>query len=432
MNSDRQRAWIEKACGHVNTDRLAEILQVMVDVASPTGEEAELARIIASQMQKAGLEGQEQIIDPKQSNAIGQISGIGGGRSLLLYAPIDTVTSSNADEDLPWAGAELRSDMRSEFYREGDFIFGLGAQNPKGHAACIFAAAEAIKGAGIPLEGDIMIGFGAGGMPTNARAGMRDSSGHGAGCEHMLLKGPQPDYAIIAKSGWSVSWEEVGFNWFEVRVKGTHTYVGSRHLLPYVNAISEAARVILRLEDWFPQWAEDHRSGLVAPQGTVSFIESGWERMPAFTAAECRFLVDLRTSPRTSADDASHLFGAQLDRIANDLGVDLEWRSIVTIPGTVTDENSWVIRASVAAWEAVEGRSHKPATGMSGATDANILRSNGIPTARIGLPKAKIPDMDFALGMNAVDVRDMEKLTRHLIHVAVATCTNTDNGAYDE
>src|SRR3546814_5074059 len=105
------------------------------------------------------------------------------------------------------------------------------------------------------------------------------------GCAHMLRQGPKPDYAVIAKSGWSVSWDEVGFAWYEVNVAGAHSYVGSRHLLPYSNAIANAGKVVADLEEWLPIWMETHRSGLVAPQGEVSFIESGCRRMPAFTPA---------------------------------------------------------------------------------------------------------------------------------------------------
>ncbi len=58
---------------------------------------------------------------------------------------------------------------------------------------------------------------------------------------------------------------------------------------------------------------------------------------------------------------------------------------------------------------------------MSGATDANILRNRGIPTVRVGMPK--VPDLGFSEGMNTVDIREMERLTRLLIRVAVDVCT---------
>ena len=79
-------------------------------------------------------------------------------------------------------------------------------------------------------------------------------------------------------------------------------------------------------------------------------------------------------------------------------------------------------------WEAVEGRSHAARTNQSGATDANILRGQGIPTARVGMARvpsdAPMPD-DFSKGMNVVSLREMEKLTRCLVYAIVDTCTRS-------
>jgi hypothetical protein len=84
-----------------------------------------------------------------------------------------------------------------------------------------------------------------------------------------------------------------------------------------------------------------------------------------------------------------------------------------------------VCAAATAAWEDVEGAAHTPVLGASGATDANILRARGIPTVRVGMPKVgqgPYP-MDFTVGMNTVDVREMYRLTRLLVHTAVDTLT---------
>jgi hypothetical protein len=76
--------------------------------------------------------------------------------------------------------------MQASTIVAGDNIIGLSAQNPKGHAACIIAAARALKSAEIPLVHDLLLGFGAGGMPSNARPSTRIDSGHGIGLERML------------------------------------------------------------------------------------------------------------------------------------------------------------------------------------------------------------------------------------------------------
>src|SRR3546814_14118518 len=90
----------------------------------------------------------------------------------------------------------------------------------------------------------------------------------------------------------------------------------------------------------------------------------------------------------------------QLQTIAARHGLDLSWRRLVTIPGTTTAPDNLIIRTAIEAWENVEGRAPQTTPGMSGATAANILRAHGVPTARIGLPKVRPPDIDFQRGMN--------------------------------
>lgn len=427
---DPERAgWVNSAWAEVSQDRLRELVAGLVDIASPTGDEAPLAGHAAQLLGDSGLEAQVVAIDERQANAAARLRGNGNGPDLLLYAPIDTLTVGEASEDVPWVGPKLRSDMRPSAQVVDDLVLGLGAGNPKGHAACVIAAAEAVARAGVPLEGDLVVGLGAGGMPTNARASSgRCNTGQGAGCSFLLEQGWWTDFAVIAKPGWAVSWEEVGLAWFDVTVHGTHTYVGSRHLMPYRNAVADAGRVAALLEDWFPEYAARHSDGLVEPQGIVAAVEGGWMRMAAVTPAACRLRVDLRLSPRTTPAEARRELGTALEHIREKLpGVELDWDMVLAIPGTATDPGSWACRSAIAAWEAIAGREHAPLTGMSGATDANILRSRGIPTARIGMPKvteAPAP-VDFALGMNSVDVRQMEQLTRLLIRVAVDTVTRS-------
>ncbi len=80
---------------------------------------------------------------------MGGVRGNGTGPDLMLYAPIDTVTSGDAAEDVPWAAETLRPDLRAEAAVDGDYVIGLGASNPKGHAACVMAAVEAVRAAEI-------------------------------------------------------------------------------------------------------------------------------------------------------------------------------------------------------------------------------------------------------------------------------------------
>ncbi|MEU3615563.1 deacylase [Streptomyces sp. NPDC006872] len=426
---DRRRGWAEEAWRHVTGDRLRELIIGLVDIPSPTGDEGPLAAHIADTLAISGCRTEVQPLDDRQANAWARLEGDGTGPDLMLYAPIDTLTVGEESEDLPWIGPELRDDMRPQATVYDDLVVGLGASNPKGHAACVMMAAEAIGLAGVPLTGDLVAAFGAGGMPTNARpVGVRRNTGQGVGCSFLLEQGVWTDYAVIAKPGWTVSWDEVGLVWFEVTVRGTHTYVGSRHRLPYDNAIARAGEVIRYLEEWFVEYAERHTSGTVAPQGIVSSVHGGWSRTAAVTPASCTLMVDLRIGPDMTPMRAKREFLAAIDTIRGKLpGLDVSAETAVVIPGTRTDPESWICRSATAGWAAFEGREHEVIRGNSGATDANILRSRGIPTVRVGMPKVvEAPfGIDFARGMNTVSVRAMEKLTRHLIRTAVDTVTRT-------
>jgi acetylornithine deacetylase/succinyl-diaminopimelate desuccinylase-like protein len=425
--SAEQRAWVERAWALIDPERLAQLVLELTRIPSPTGEERALAEFLAARLTAAGLEGRYQPIDEHQGNAVGRLRGSGEGPDLLLYAPIDTAFAGREDEDLPGLGPTLRADLRPEPFRDGDTVVGLGAENPKAYVACIVAAAEAVSRAGVPLRGDLLVGLGAGGMPTNRRPPLtRYNAGHGNGCSFLLEQGVRGDFAILAKPGWAVAWEEVGIAWFRVRVLGTTAYTGTRHILPYRNAILEAGKVMAGLEAWFAEYTARHTSGLVAPQGSIGAIEAGWPHKPAFVPACCDLYVDLRLSPRTDPLQVKRELDDALARIqAAHPGLEVESEMILSIPGTHTDPRNWIVQSLMRAWEDVEARPHVPNRGTSGATDAAILRGRGIPTARLGMPRAPAPAQYPGLSLGVCSVPHMRPLTQCLVYSIVDTCTRT-------
>jgi hypothetical protein len=93
----------------------------------------------------------------------------------------------------------------------------------------------------------------------------------------------------------------------------------------------------------------------------------------------------------------------------------------VGIPGTSTPEGSWIVQSLIRAWESQEGRTHEPARGTSGATDAAILRGHGIDTARIGPPPPTTPSPYPGFSMGVADLESMETLVSVLLHAVVDT-----------
>lgn len=421
-----QRKWVEKAWSEIDENRLAELNRKMASIPSPTGQERELAEFMVGYMKGAGIAGFYQPIDDHQGNSIGRLQGSAGGPDLLLYAPLDTAFSGVEEEDCPFVGIQLAPEMTTDACIKDGHVVGLGAENPKGYAACLVAATEAVFRAGIPLSGSVIIGLGAGGMPTNKRPGIsRFNAGQGTGCAFMLEQGIRGDFAIIAKPGYAVAWEEVGLCWFKVRVLGEVGYTGTRHVLETKNSIVHAAKVITALEEWFAKYTERNTSGLVAPQGSINAIQAGWSYKTAFIPAVCDLHIDLRISPRTDPMDAKRQFGEAIEGIqAANPGLDLNWEMILAIPGASTDPNNWIIQSCIRAWEFVEGRKHTSRRGTSGATDANILRAWGVPTARLGIPRPQSRSEGRSrFSMDVCSVSAMKQLTKCLVYSIIDTCT---------
>ncbi|WP_281690349.1 peptidase dimerization domain-containing protein [Pseudonocardia thermophila] len=437
MSAAESDRTVDALLSHITEARLREAVRTLTSVPSPTGREAQLAHLLADRLSACGYTAVAQHLDEHQANAVGRLRGSGGGEDLMLYAPIDTLTTGVEELDVPWVGERLRPDMLAQARDEGPFVSGLGAGNPKGHAACILALAEALAHVRPPLDGDVVVAFGAGGMPTNAVEApgfpARANTGHGVGCSFLLERGWYTDHAVIAKPGEFVAHDEVGLTWFEITVPGTHTYVGSRHRLPYRNPIVTAAEVATRLERWLADYPNRHRSATAAPQGIIGSIAGGWERMVAVTPAECRLRLDIRIAPGTAPLQVKRELLAFTREVGRQLDTELGLEMVLAVPGTSTPSDAPIVRHAIAAWERTHRRPHQAASDNSGATDANILRARGIPTVRTGMPKVSSTELDidpsreFARGMNTVDVRAMRRLCEVLARITLAVTARTSH-----
>jgi succinyl-diaminopimelate desuccinylase len=206
-------------------------------------------------------------------------------------------------------------------------------------------------------------------------------------------------------------------------VPGIHTYVGSRHRLPYRNAVALAGAVAGHLEAWFEDYAARHEHGTMRPQGIVSSVRGGLDRLAASTPALVRLRLDVRLTTEQTPAGVTREVRAEVRRLAERLGADLRVEQIAAVPASHTSPRSPIVRAAIVAWEAVAGERHEPIRANSGATDANILRMRGVPTARVGMPKVlTAPDggpVDFTLGMNLVDLREMHRLVEVLVRTVL-------------
>src|SRR4029079_3506330 len=113
-----------KAAAHVTAEAGRDTLAAMVDISSPTGREAEMAKYLVHRMRGVGLDTDLQLVDEGRPNAVGHLQGAGCGPNLLLTGHMDT--SYSGDEDY-LVGEGFRP---KAVVRDG-WLWGLGAKNMK-------------------------------------------------------------------------------------------------------------------------------------------------------------------------------------------------------------------------------------------------------------------------------------------------------------
>ena len=205
FSPDQQR-WYEAACAKLDAARLRTMLFELTDLHSPTGATRRASEYVAAYLAAAGLKSSYRPMSERTGNVLAERRGAGGGATLLLYAPIDTHLEGDAS-DFPWAGPEQFADLRPSAKMVGDWVYGLGSSNPKAMVATLCEIAVAIAEAGVPLLGDLNVGFADGGMPVDIAA--RDHAGMSNGLFNLLNRGMAPDFAIVMKP-WNWIWMLVG------------------------------------------------------------------------------------------------------------------------------------------------------------------------------------------------------------------------------
>ena len=127
----------------IDKQTTAKLLTDLVNISSPTGEEAEIAKYLADRFEKVGLKAILQEADQDRYNAVGVLEGDGSGLSLMFNGHMDTTFTGREKVGLK-GGYGLLPTVSSGAHAvaENDRIYGLGATNMKGGVAAFTIAAE--------------------------------------------------------------------------------------------------------------------------------------------------------------------------------------------------------------------------------------------------------------------------------------------------
>lgn len=287
------------AIAAVDDDQVVDLVSGALRIPSLSGEEREVAEYFAGRMADFGLGGQLQPVphDPLMPgpsvNALGRLSGSGGGTSLLFNGHIDHNPVSDGWTKDPF-GAEI----------DDGYIYGF--VHMKAADACYIAAVDAVKRSGIPLRGDVTIALVCGELRG------------GAGTKHALADGLRADCFILGEP-----------TELELATKHTASLVADIHVLGRtkhfatqdadgkrgVNAVEHVAKVIPllgRSHRPLPSRAEggwlsfEPRAGFEGlPQINIGGIQGGISRdfnrtRPALMPDRAAVTVDFRIVPGMS------------------------------------------------------------------------------------------------------------------------------------
>jgi acetylornithine deacetylase/succinyl-diaminopimelate desuccinylase-like protein len=376
----------------IDKQAAAQLLMDLVNISSPTGEEAEIAKYLAGRFENAGLKATLQEADQDRFNAVGVLEGNGTGLSLLFDGHMDTTFTGREKVGIK-GGFGLLPTVSSGAHAvaEGDRIYGLGATNMKGGIAAFTLAAEAIRKSGVKLLGDLTVAGVIGEIIMAAVDDFKEPKlrGYTRGTHFLVTHGFSADMAIVAEpTGSAIRLGHFGPQWVKISTYGiTANTVYSGQV---INPIDRMLKIIGALKAWIPSYEEKiasrYPSWKTNPVVRMSAIQGGTPWRLARPAGICSLYLDVRTKqePAELKRDIVQL----LNQLKNDLrGQDPEFdfdvEFYLTQPGAEIEPDHALVKSVQTAHRDVYREEPRSVYGAID-SDASVLTHFGIPAINYG------------------------------------------------
>ena len=311
----------------IDRDEVIELALALGNIDSPTGAEGPAGEFVYEWLERHGFQPRRYALVPDRINVAATVEGSGGGYSLIYNSHLDTTLRPDA----VLSARDPHDPLYHSAWIEGDEIFGDGVANDKGPMAAFLIAARAIRDAGYPLKGDLIVTAVAGEIsrePVEEWQGPAYLS-KDLGARFMATHGVVADYAIVAEgTGFGIVGVEPGKAQFKVTVVTD----GPRYYSPYLprptsmaeapNAIIRAAAVIEAFERWAYEYQTSHTYegpfGRIVPKASVNAFRSGYPFNLTSAPQVAAFYVDTRILPGANPMDVRE----QLRGVLRETGVD--------------------------------------------------------------------------------------------------------------
>ena len=292
------------ACIERDRELLADTCLELGNTFGPCGYEQPVADAVSAWYARHGMASFQQRIVAERSNVVARVAGAGGGRSLIFNAHLDTEISGPDHANL------MESDDPNLVgaWREGERLFGHTVLNDRGCMSVFMVMGKALRDAGAPLAGDVVLTSVAGetGMaPVDEYAGS-NYDGKGFGSSWLVNHGVRGDYALVAETtSWSMSWVECGAVYLKITTRGRNMYtprlLRGTSVIDQPNALVRGAALVAALEEWAVDYEQRNafRSpcGEVRPKAQVGAIRGGVPYRPNRSSTVCKLYMDVRTLP---------------------------------------------------------------------------------------------------------------------------------------
>jgi succinyl-diaminopimelate desuccinylase len=376
----------------VKEKRVAQLTRTLVEIPSETGKEKQIGDWLIAYFEKLGLSQITRLPVEEAGDTVYAIHKGGDGPKLMLNFHIDTFDAFEGWDTPPFKIIE----------KEGR-LYGLGAHDMKGGAACALAALEAIIESGVKLSGDLIVSGTSDEEYWSRGAHALIKSGILEGCEYCIV--PEPaDHATILIG-------QRGRHVFKLRFYGSSV---SAAYDEGVNAVVDAAKVVASFEkhkpDGFGYMPEYNMRGTLCVTG----LHSGSDKIYVPELAEVT--IDRHILPGQSVDEAAD----QIKRIIAEADIkgryELTWDERPTPAPTsfITPPDSRFVHTAKKSLETELGEEVRLALARSVADTNHIAVHGGVPTIIMG------PSGGNTCEANEwVDIDSLPQITRAIIRTVM-------------
>jgi len=352
-------------------NEIVDFLQKLVQTESVTGDESKIAKLVAEECRKDGLEAELVEPAPNRVSVVARYHGTTGKPKVMWYSHYDTLPPGDLKkwDHPPFSGA----------IAEG-YLWGRGTGDNKTATCGAIMAFRAVKSLGLKLKGDLVFTH----VCDEERGGKYGfknliEKGYGEGVDCLFYShAGVPDRIGIAANG---------SRRFDILVKGKPS--STSRVLDGVNAIHGAAELVLRLKELSDK--VNRREYHLPGTDSVMVSRFSMNRIHAYVADnavpdQCELRIDRRFTPAESPEQVEDEIRQIVDGMKKK---DPSFEAEVSVaPGmdlSVSDPNSDLVRAIQRCAEKVIGSVPRPAGGSHSSDHGFFNTKYRKPVASYGI-----------------------------------------------